>query len=152
MCALLAFSASACSSENKTQDVTESTAPSLSESASEQDVTGESQTQEEPSAKEDSTAENQNDKGEKTTEKGTTKKQSSDNSVDFTVQQALEALDNYYGSGYEVNGTVSEGDYYYFAVYKNDEKYASVKVNMKNGDAVETITETGETANLNLFV
>lgn len=152
LCALLAFSAAACSSENKTQDVTESTAPALSESASEQDVTGESQTEEDSTAQEDSTAENQNNSGKETTEKGTTKKHSSDNSVDFTVQQALEALDNYYGSGYEVNGTVTEGDYYYFAVYKNDEKYASVKVNMKNGDAVETITETGETANLNLFV
>lgn len=152
ICALLAFSAAACSSESKTQDAADDTAPALSESASEQDVTGESQNQEDPSAQEDSTDENQNDSGEKTTDKTTTKTQSAEDSVDFTVQQALEALDNYYGSGYEVNGTVSEGDYYYFAVYKNDTKYASVKVNMKNGDAVETITETGETANLNLFV
>lgn len=156
ICALLAFSASACSSESKTQDAAEDTAPALSESAAEQDVTGESQNQEDSSAQEDSTAENQNenqnDSGKETTDKEATKTQSAEDSVDFTVQQALEALDNYYGKGYEVNGTVSEGDYYYFAVYKNDSKYASVKVNMKNGDAVETITETGETANLNLFV
>lgn len=82
----------------------------------------------------------------------TTKKQSSGGASDFTIKEALDALQNYYGDGYSVNGTISEEDFYYFSVYKKDKKYASVKVNMKNGDAVETITETGEKNNLNLFV
>ena len=37
----------------------------------------------------------------------------------YTVNQALDALTNYYGKGYDVDGTVSEGNNYYFAVYKN---------------------------------
>ncbi len=151
ICALLAFSTAACSSETKTDDVTEETSPATSELTTEQNVTEEGTTEETSSAEKDSTADNSTTE-KKTTDKTTTKKQSSENSGDYTVQEALEALDNYYGSGYEINGTVSEGNYYYFAVYKNDEKYASVKVNMQNGDAVETLTESGETANLNLFV
>ena len=51
-----------------------------------------------------------------------------------------------------VDGTVSEGNNYYFAVYKNKKKYASVKVNMQTGDAVETRTKDGATANFNVFV
>ena len=70
----------------------------------------------------------------------------------YTVNQALDALTNYYGKGYDVDGTVSEGNNYYFAVYKNKKKYASVKVNMQTGDAVETRTKDGATANFNVFV
>lgn len=35
---------------------------------------------------------------------------------------------------------------------KNKKKYASVKVNMQTGDAVETRTKDGATANFNVFV
>lgn len=151
ICVMLALTTAACSSKGASDEITEETAPVTSELTTEQGVTGESSTEETSSAEKDSTTAN-SAADKKTTDKTTTKKQSSEDSEDYTVQEALEALDNYYGSGYEINGTVSEGDYYYFAVYKNNEKYASVKVNMKNGDAVETITESGETANLNLFV
>ena len=72
----------------------------------------------------------------------TTKKAKEDSGSAYTVNQALDALTNYYGKGYDVNGTVSEGNNYYFAVYKNKKKYASVKVNMQTGDAVETRTKT----------
>ena len=82
----------------------------------------------------------------------TTKKAKEDSGSAYTVNQALDALTNYYGKGYDVDGTVSEGHYYYFAVYKNKKKYASVKVNMQTGDAVETRTKDGATANFNVFV
>ena len=82
----------------------------------------------------------------------TTKKAKEDSGSAYTVNQALDALTNYYGKGYDVNGTVSEGNNYYFAVYKNKKKYASVKVNMQTGDAVETRTKDGATANFNVFV
>ena len=81
----------------------------------------------------------------------TTKKAKEDSGSAYTVNQALDALTNYYGKGYDVNGTVSEGNNYYFAVYKK-KKYASVKVNMQTGDAVETRTKDGATANFNVFV
>lgn len=82
----------------------------------------------------------------------TTKKAKEDSGSAYTVNQALDALTNYYGKGYDVDGTVSEGSNYYFAVYKNKKKYASVKVNMQTGDAVETRTKDGATANFNVFV
>ena len=82
----------------------------------------------------------------------TTKKAKEDSGSAYTVNQALDALTNYYGKGYDVDGTVSEGNNYYFAVYKNKKKYASVKVNMQTGDAVETRTNDGATANFNVFV
>lgn len=82
----------------------------------------------------------------------TTKKAKEDSGNTYTVNQALDALTNYYGKGYDVDGTVSEGNNYYFAVYKNKKKYASVKVNMQTGDAVETRTKDGATANFNVFV
>ena len=82
----------------------------------------------------------------------TTKKAKEDSGSAYTVNQALDALTNYYGKGYDVDGTVSEGNNYYFAVYKNKKKYASVKVNMQTGDAVETRTKDGATANFNVFV
>ena len=82
----------------------------------------------------------------------TTKKAKEDSGNAYTVNQALDALTNYYGKGYDVDGTVSEGNNYYFAVYKNKKKYASVKVNMQTGDAVETRTKDGATANFNVFV
>lgn len=82
----------------------------------------------------------------------TAKKEKEDNGSAYTVNQALDALTNYYGKGYDVSGTVSEGSDYYFAVYKNNKKYASVKVDLKTGDAVETRTKDGATANFNVFV
>ena len=82
----------------------------------------------------------------------TTKPAKEDSGNAYTVNQALDALTNYYGKGYDVDGTVSEGNNYYFAVYKNKKKYASVKVNMQTGDAVETRTKDGATANFNVFV
>lgn len=82
----------------------------------------------------------------------TAKKEKEDRGSTYTVNQALDALTNYYGNGYDVNGTVSEGSDYYFAVYKNNKKYASVKVDLKTGDAVETRTKDGATANFNVFV
>lgn len=82
----------------------------------------------------------------------TTKKQANEKPGNYSVKAALDALENYYGDGYAVNGTVSEGDDYFFAVYKNDKKYASVKINLKTGDTEETLTATGEKNTFNVFV
>lgn len=88
-----------------------------------------------------------------TTTKATTTQGTTKFSGRFTVNEALDALYIYYGDGYQINGTVSEGDDYYFAVYNNkNDKYASVKVNLKTGNATETIVASGEKNTLNLFV
>ena len=81
----------------------------------------------------------------------TTVPESTTNTSTDTTAKPAETTTNY-GKGYDVDGTVSEGNNYYFAVYKNKKKYASVKVNMQTGDAVETRTKDGATANFNVFV
>lgn len=146
---LLAAGTAACTGANTEETTTESTVSSDTALANSETTettadTQTSETTEQPQTSKQSST--------KATQKVTTKKQSSGGSHDFTVKEVLDALNNYYGDGYDVNGTVSEDDFYYFAVYKKDKKYASVKVNMQNGDAVETLTESGKTAKFNVFV
>ncbi|MDE6385733.1 MAG: hypothetical protein K2K71_04555 [Eubacterium sp.] len=87
-----------------------------------------------------------------TTEKSTAKpySPSKNYSLPLNVKEVLDMLSDHYGKDYQVNSTVTENEYNYFAVVKNGEKYASVKVNLSNGDATETIIETGQTSDFNL--
>jgi hypothetical protein len=88
-----------------------------------------------------------------TTKKSVTKAKSSDNDTSISLNEALDVLSDFYGVAYNVNATVSEDGWQYFAVYdKYGTKYASVKVNLSTADAVETIVSTGETNEYNLLV
>lgn len=71
-------------------------------------------------------------------------------SLPLNVKEVLDILSDHYGKGYEINSTVTENEYNYFAVIKDGEKYASVRVNLSNGDATETIIETGSSSDFNL--
>ena len=62
----------------------------------------------------------------------------------------MTALEERYGSDYEVNSTVEEDGINYFAVYKDDEKYASVAVDLSTGEATETIVTTNEKTEFSL--
>jgi cytoskeletal protein RodZ len=68
----------------------------------------------------------------------------------LTVNTAMDALEARYGRGYEINSTVEDGGLNYFSVYKNDEKYASVAVNLRTGDATETRMSDGKKTNFSL--
>ena len=68
----------------------------------------------------------------------------------LTVNQVMTALEERYGSDYEVNSTVEEDGINYFAVYKDDEKYASVAVDLSTGEATETIVTTNEKTEFSL--
>lgn len=86
-----------------------------------------------------------------TTKKTTTKQKSSDNDTSISLNEALNVLSDFYGTAYDVNATVVEDGYQYFAIYdKKGTKYASVKVNLSTSDAIETIIATGETYEFNL--
>ena len=61
----------------------------------------------------------------------------------LTVREAMDALQQHYGSAYEINSTVEENGLNYFAVNYNGERYASVAVDLVTGRAEETIRETG---------
>ena len=71
-------------------------------------------------------------------------------SLPLNVKEVLDILSDHYGKDYEINSTVTENEYNYFAVIKDGEKYASVRVNLSNGDATETIIETGKSSDFNL--
>lgn len=82
---------------------------------------------------------------EKTTNTSiTTTKQTKNYELPLSINQALNALEEHYGDGYDINATVAEDGINYFALYKNDEKYASVAVNLSTGEATETIMETNK--------
>lgn len=79
-------------------------------------------------------------------------KDKSDKTQSITVNKALDILQSFYGKTYEVNATVNEDGYQYFAVFdKKGNKYASVKVNLDTADAVETVIENGATNSYNLL-
>lgn len=79
-------------------------------------------------------------------------KDKSDKTQSITVNRALDILQEFYGKTYEVNATVNEDGYQYFAVFdKKGNKYASVKVNLDTADAVETVVENGATNSYNLL-
>lgn len=82
----------------------------------------------------------------------TTKKKTSDYDTSISLNEALNVLSDFYGSTYNVNATIVEDGWQYFAVIdKKGEKYATVKVNLSTSDAVETIVATGETNEYNLL-
>lgn len=74
----------------------------------------------------------------------TTANQEKNYNLPLSINQAMNALEERYGAEYDVNSTIEEDGINYFAVYKNDEKYASVAVNLMTGEATETITETNQ--------
>lgn len=108
-----------------------------------------------PPVSEESTSEAETTKKEekttvsKTTKASTTSAEKKDTTVKnvfsgMSVEQALNLLTEHYGKGYEVNGIVGDADTYSFAVYKDGDSYARVRVNLSTGVAEETITETSE--------
>lgn len=74
----------------------------------------------------------------------TTTKQAKNYELPLSINQALNALEEHYGSEYSINATVEEDGINYFALYKDDEKYASVAVDLSTGEATETIMETNQ--------
>lgn len=79
-------------------------------------------------------------------------KDKGDKTQSITVNKALDILQEFYGKTYEVNATVNEDGYQYFAVFdKKGNKYASVKVNLDTADAVETVVENGAKNSYNLL-
>lgn len=145
---LLVFSVvfAACAKFNETEE-SKSTKVVSQEQPSEQ---GTSAPVSEESTSETETAK----KDEKTTEKKTAEASTASTeaktssaksySTGMSVEQALNLLSEHYGKGYEVNGIIGDGETYSFAVYKDGNSYAKVKVNLTTGTADETITETSE--------
>lgn len=68
----------------------------------------------------------------------------------LTINTALDALGEHYGVSFEINSTVEDGGLNYFSVYKGNDKYASVAVNLKTGDATETLASNGNKTNFSL--
>lgn len=119
--------------ENETISRTKSVSVSETISSSKPKET-EKQTSESTSAVTVSSAANPN----------TTTKQAKNYELPLSINQALNALEEHYGSEYNINATIEEDGINYFALYKDDEKYASIAVNLSTGEATETIMETNQ--------
>lgn len=119
--------------ENETISRTQSVSVSETISSSKPKET-EKQTSESTSAVTVSSAANPN----------TTTKQAKNYELPLSINQALNALEEHYGSEYNINATIEEDGINYFALYKDDEKYASITVNLSTGEATETIMETNQ--------
>lgn len=119
--------------ENETISRTKSVSVSETISSSKPKET-EKQTSESTSAVTVSSAANPN----------TTIKQAKNYELPLSINQALNALEEHYGSEYNINATIEEDGINYFALYKDDEKYASIAVNLSTGEATETIMETNQ--------
>lgn len=134
----------ACSSKNGKENTTESSTSTTMQTTSEQTTldTTESTSEKTTEQKSSST----------TKKKEKTSKDKSDKTQSITVNKALDILQEFYGKTYEVNATVNEDGFQYFAVFdKKGNKYASVKVNLNTADAVETVVENGATNSYNLL-
>lgn len=119
--------------ENETISRTQSVSVSETISSSKPKET-EKQTSESTSAVTVSSAANPN----------TTTKQAKNYELPLSINQALNALEEHYGNEYNINATVEEDGINYFALYKDDEKYASIAVDLSTGEATETIMETNQ--------
>ncbi len=95
---------------------------------------------------EKNTAQNENTEKEDktTTKKQTTERKTTEQVQPLTSAEALELLEKHYGKGFTVNGRVQDGDFYSYHIIKDNQKYASVKVNLKTRQATETLTESGK--------
>lgn len=72
-------------------------------------------------------------------------------SLPLTVDDALAILNSRYGKEYRINMSTSGNGYNNFAVFKDDERYATVSVNLSTGDATEIIMDTGNQTKFNLL-
>lgn len=72
-------------------------------------------------------------------------------SLPLTVNDAMSILNSRYGKGYTINRSTQNGEYTNFAVYKDDERYATVSVNLSTGDASEMIIDSGNQTKFNLL-
>ena len=130
---------SACSKNNDKGDETTLGNESTSQSTTEEKST-ESTVKNEETTKEDKT----------TTKKQTTEKHTAEQVQALTSQEALELLEKHYGNDYHVNGRVQDGDVFSYHIIKNNQKYATVKVNLKTREATETITESDKESHFTL--
>lgn len=146
ICIVVVIALTACSKQSNTNTTTQVTTTAQQTTA----ATTLSTTATTESTTSSTTAEQTTKKQSTTKKKSTTTQQNGEMSI--SVNEALDVLTNYYGSTYNVNGTVQEDNYYYFSVVdKKGVKYASVKVNLNNADATETVIATGETYDFNLL-
>ncbi|MCD7722868.1 MAG: hypothetical protein LUH82_02795 [Clostridiales bacterium] len=132
-------------SETVGADVSEDSAADSTESgtlSTDSDSTDDTDDINETSETADSTADAETESDAEASTAAKTTKQAQGYSLPLSVNQALNALEEHYGSGYKINSTVEEGGYNYFVIYENGEKYASVKVDLETGQATETLAAT----------
>ncbi len=110
--------------------------------------TSENKTEDESSGEEPSS--DNNDANEAETPNHNDGSVYSASSFRLQLDDALAILNSRYGKEYRINMSTSGNGYNNFAVFKDDERYATVSVNLSTGDATEIIMDTGNQTKFNL--
>ena len=72
-------------------------------------------------------------------------------SLPLTDNDAIAILKSRYGSKCSINKSTQNGAYTNYAVFKDDDRYATVSVNLSTGEATEIIMDTGKQTSFNLL-
>ena len=72
-------------------------------------------------------------------------------SLPLTDNDAIAILKSRYGSGCSINRTSQNGANTNYAVFKDDDRYATVSVNLSTGEATEYIIDTEKQTSFNLL-
>ena len=72
-------------------------------------------------------------------------------SLPLTDNDAIAILKSRYGSKCSINKSTQNGAYTNFAVFKDDDRYATVSVNLSTGEATEIIMDSGKQTTFNLL-
>ena len=72
-------------------------------------------------------------------------------SLPLTDTDAIAILKSRYGSKCSINKSTQNGAYTNYAVFKDDDRYATVSVNLSTGEATEIIMDSGKQTTFNLL-
>lgn len=134
--------------ESSVSDPTNSVSDMIDNSDNESNQTSNSKTEDENTSDEPTSDETTSNEDEKPNHNDGSVYSAS---LPLTIDDALAILNSRYGSGYRINMSTSGSGYHNFAVFKDDERYATVSVNLSTGDATETIMDTGNQTKFNLL-
>ena len=132
-------------------EATNSVSDTVDEPSNNSSLDNESESEKDDDEKDESTSEDD------TEDSGESEKENDNDgkvyavSLPLTDNDAISILKSRYGSGYSINKSTQNGAYTNYAVFKNDDRYATVSVNLSTGEATELIMDTGKQTSFNLL-
>ena len=142
--------------ETTTSETTNSVSDTYSDYSNNENITAsidnenETEEEEEDEKDESTSEENSKDEGESEKENHNDGKVYAA-SLPLTDNDAIAILKSRYGSKCSINKSTQNGAYTNYAVFKDDDRYATVSVNLSTGEATEIIMDSGKQTTFNLL-